>query len=103
MDNLYNLFIIHIPKSSYRDVGAHQRQRKGEEGKTMRRAKKRKEIKAQRVKPPIPSWVVDTLIGDEEQNGKWEKETESGSPTQLPWTIWSPPAMRRDHTVSLVK
>ena len=34
-----------------------------------------------------------------EENKK--KEIGSESPTQLPWTIQSPPTMRRDHTVSL--
>ena len=36
----------------------------------VRRRKKRKEIKAQRGKHPNPSWAIDALIGEEEQNGK---------------------------------
>ena len=52
-----------------------------------RRAKERKSIEAQSVKPPTPSRAINALIGDEEQNGKRKKETESGSPTQLPWSI----------------
>ena len=33
-----------------------------------RRAKKRKGVEAQRMKPPNPSQVIAALIGDEEQN-----------------------------------
>ena len=36
-------------------------------------------------------------IGEEEQ----KKETRSGTPTQLPWTVHSPPTTRRDQTVTL--
>ena len=73
-----NVFIIQIPKSHHRGVGAHQRQ--GKTGK-----KKRKGIKAKRVKHPTLSWATDALIGDEEQNGKREsKKKLSWSPTQLP-------------------
>ena len=56
----------------------------------VRIVKKRKGIKAQKVKSPTPSWAIDVLIGNEEQIRKQEnkkKETGSGSPTQLPWTI----------------
>ena len=45
----------------------------------------------------------DALIGNEEQKGKQEnkkKEIGSGSPTQLPWTVQSPPTTRRNYTVS---
>ena len=53
-----------------------------------RRAKKREEIEAQRVKPPAPSQATDELIGEEEQNGKQKKEKKkergSGIPVQLP-------------------
>ena len=35
----------------------------------MRRVKKGKGVEAQ-VKHPTPSWVIDALIGDEEQNRK---------------------------------
>ena len=45
--------------------------------------------------------AIDALIGDEEQTGKKKKETGSGSPPQLPWTLQSPPKTRRDHAVSL--
>ena len=33
----------------------------------LRREEKRKRIKAQRMKPPTPSWAIDALIGDEKQ------------------------------------
>ena len=39
----------------------------------MRRAKKKKESKGQKVKLRTPTWSVDTLIGDEEENGKQKK------------------------------
>ena len=67
----------------------------------VRREKKRKGIEVQRVKHPTPSRAINGLIGDEKQYGKQKKETESGTPTQLPWAIWSPPTTCRDHTVSL--
>ena len=38
------------------------------------RAKKRKGIEAQRVKPPNLFRAIDALIGDEEPNGKQEKK-----------------------------
>ena len=53
----------------------------------MRRAKKRKGIKAQRTKPPTPTRAIDALIGDEEKNEKQKKKKEearSGPLTQLP-------------------
>ena len=46
-----------------------------------RRAKKRKGIEAQRVKPSTPSQAIDALIGDEEQNGEQKKETRNRPPT----------------------
>ena len=42
----------------------------------VRRVKKRKWIEAQRVKHPTSSRATDALIGDEEQNGKQQKEKE---------------------------
>ena len=50
----------------------------------MRRAKKKKGIEGQMVKPSTPTRAINALIGDEEQNGKQKKEKETGSPTQLP-------------------
>ena len=44
----------------------------------MRRANKKKGIKAQRAKPPTPTRVIDEPIRNEEQNGKWKKEKENG-------------------------
>ena len=38
-----------------------------------RRGKKKNGIKVQRMKPPAPTPVIDTFIGDEEQNGKQKK------------------------------
>ena len=71
----------------------------------MRRARERKGIKAQMVKPPTTPWETDMLIGDEEKNGKQKeeqkKETGTGALTQLPWTIWSPLTTRTDDTVGL--
>ena len=51
--------------------------------------KKRKGIEVQRVKPLTPSWAIDVLIGDKEQNGiqkkeKKKKKKQSGAQTQLP-------------------
>ena len=43
--------------------------------KETRRAKKRKGIKEQRMKPPVDiSRAIEALIGNEEQNGKSIKE-----------------------------
>ena len=56
----------------------------------MRRAKKKKRIEAHRVKPPTPSGVIDAFIEEGEQTGKQKKETKSGSPTQILWTILNP-------------
>ena len=54
----------------------------------MRRAKKKKESKGQRVKPLTPTQVIDRLIGDEEQYGKPKKEEkekqEAGSQPSYP-------------------
>ena len=65
----------------------------------MRRAKKRKGIEAQRVKPSTPFQETDGHIEDEEENGRQKKQ--SGSPTQLLQTIWSALMIRMDHTVGL--
>ena len=46
-----------------------------------RRAKKRKGIELQKVKPPTPSRVIDALIGDEEQNRKQKKEGAGPQPS----------------------
>ena len=46
----------------------------------MKRVKKRKGIKALRVKHPTPSREIDALIGEEEQNGK-EKRTKRNPAT----------------------
>ena len=57
------------------------------------------------MKHPIPSRAIDAFIGDEEQNGKQKRTKERNrewSPTQLPWTIQSPPTTRRDPTISLL-
>ena len=70
--------------------------------KAVRSAKKRKGIEAQRVNPVTPSWAVDTLIEDEEQNRTEDRrKKQSKSLTQLPMTIQPPPATHRDHTMSL--
>ena len=63
----------------------------------MKRWKKKKD-RATEGETPTPA--IDALIGDEEQTGKKE-ETESGSPTQISWTIQSPPTTLIDHTVGL--
>ena len=72
-------------------INAKERDKKERQG---RRAKKRKGIVAQKVKPSTPIREIDALIGHEEQNEKQKKEkkkeTGSGSPNQLPWTIWPP-------------
>ena len=65
--NIY-LFVMELPKSCQREVGAHQSPKKKE--RKVRRVKKIKWIKVQRVKHPTPSRLTDALIGDEEQNGK---------------------------------
>ena len=49
-----------------------------------RRAKKRKGIKAQRVKPPTTSWPTDALIGDEEQNKNRRKRNRERYPNLNP-------------------
>ena len=54
------------PKSRYHDVGAHQRQRKREEGKKRRGRR----IKTQRVDLPNSAQAIDAPIGEEEQNEK---------------------------------
>ena len=43
----------------------NDKEREKKEG-DVRRAKKRKEIEAQRAKPPTPTQAIDALIGDEE-------------------------------------
>ena len=65
-----DLFITLKPKSRHCGVSAHQRQGKREEGKTRRRAKKRKGVEAQRVKQFTSFQAIDEHIGDEEQNRK---------------------------------
>ena len=71
----------------------------------MEENEERRGIEAQRVKHPNPSRANDALIGEEEQNGnrreKTNKQTYSGSPTQLTWTIYSPPTTRMDHMLGL--
>ena len=39
----------------------------------MRRAKEKKGVEAQKVKPPTPILAIDALIGDEEQNENRKK------------------------------
>ena len=51
------------------------------------RKKKRKVIETLRVKHPTPSRVIDALIGEEEQNGKWKKQ-------------WFPNPATLDHSVT---
>ena len=52
----------------------------------MRRMKKKNGIKGQKEKPPTLNWAIDVLIGDEEQNGKQNKEENKNWEhlTQLP-------------------
>ena len=73
---------------------------------TRKKNKKRKGIKAQRVKPSTPSGVSDALIGDEEQYGKYKRTKRKiqgeGPPTKLPRTFQPPPTTRRDHTVIIL-
>ena len=45
-------------------IDAKEREKEGR----VRRAKKRKVIEAQGVKPPTSSLAIDAFIGDEEQN-----------------------------------
>ena len=70
----------------------------------MRITKKMEGIEAHRAKHPTPSQATDTHIGEEgraEAEERKKKETESGSPTQLPWTIWSSLTTCMDYTVGL--
>ena len=60
-----------------------------------------KKNEAQRAKPHTSIPAVDALIREEEQTRKKERtkeETESGSLTQLPWTLRSTPTTHRDHS-----
>ena len=50
-------------------LGAHRKGRTDEK-------KEKKERKEQREKPRTSTWPADALIGEEEQNGKQEKEKE---------------------------
>ena len=84
-----------------RHFGVSARQHQGKQG---RRVKKRKGIEAQEAELPTQTRAMDALIGEDEQHRKRRKkrkETGSGTPTQLPWTIWSPLTTRMDHTVGL--
>ena len=55
-----------------------------EEERQVRRSKKRKGIEAERPKLPTPSWEIDALIGQEEQNGKGKrKKKKQGAVPQL--------------------
>ena len=68
----------------------HNTKEKDKEERQERRGKKRKGIKAQKVKFPTPSWAIDAFIGDEEQNGKQKKETEQvPNPTTLDHSVTS--------------
>ena len=60
--------------------------KKSEEGKDEGGRRGKRNWSGQRPKPSTPTLEIDALIGEEEQ----KKETGSGSPTQLPWIIWSP-------------
>ena len=51
-------------------INAKERDKKE---KQVTKAKKKNGIKVQRMKPPAPTPVIDTFIGDEEQNGKQKK------------------------------
>ena len=44
---------------------------------------KRKGIKVQKVKLPTSTWVIDVLIGDEEQNGKQKKKKQGADPQPI--------------------
>ena len=70
----------------------------------MIREKKKKGVKEQRVKPNIPTWVIDMFIGDKEQNGgkKKMKETRTRFPTSYPGAIWSPFMSHMNHTIDLL-
>ena len=41
---------------------------------TKKAKQKKKWIKGPRTKPPTPTWGIDALPGEEEQNGKQEKK-----------------------------
>ena len=77
-------------------VGTHQRQ-----GKTSEKSEEKERDRGTEGETPNPIPAIDELIGNEEQNVKQKRtkrEKQSCSPTQLPWTIQSPPTTRRDHT-----
>ena len=93
-------FIIQRPKSHLRGIGAHQRQ-----GKTSEKNEEKERDRGIEGETPNPipgNWCAhrgERVERKTDENKK--KETGSGSPTQLPWTIKSPPTTGMDHTVIL--
>ena len=85
------LFIWHSPNSA--TAGSVRNN-----AKKRRKEQRRKNESGERVKPSTPTLANDTLIGKGDER---TQETGSGTPTQLPWTIRSPPMTHRDHMVSL--
>ena len=49
------------------------------------------------LKHPTQSRATDALIGEQSRTENRREQTGSGSPTQLFWTIQSPPTTCRDH------
>ena len=87
------------------DRRATKPRKRDKKERTKKGDERRKNGLAQRVKPSNPTLAIDALIGEEEQKRKQKeeqnKETGSGFPTQLPWTIWSPLTTHIDHVVGL--
>ena len=65
---------IHTPTTAkLTRINVKERDKKGRQ---VRRAKKKKWVEAQRVKPLTTSRGIDALIGNEEQNGKQKRNRE---------------------------
>ena len=72
INNKIYLFIYYTPTTAgSARINAKKREMKE---RRVRRARKRKGIEAQGVKPSTPSQATDALIGDEEQTGKQKKK-----------------------------
>ena len=95
-----DLFIIYFNLLGKYIIAFVRRRRTSTPRKEARIAnKKKKGRKGQRTKPPTPTRATGALIENKKQ--KERERARSGTPTQVPWTIHSPPTTRKDHSMSL--
>ena len=98
---IYNFFIRHTLTPTTAGLACNSATQKRQEGKSKGGRREKKITDGAEGK----TFHNGCVNGEEEQNGKQKekqkKESGSGSPTQLPWTIWLPLTTCMDHMVGI--